>query len=83
MSIEVLKAKTEDILYNEKMFFDKIQKILEENFEKLWDMVKQDMIDNGIFDRISEEKMKDYFFDYIFNESRLISFDEYMSVFLK
>jgi hypothetical protein len=80
---ELLSATTEDGLYGEKIAFDKMQDMLEQRFEELYQGIQSDLRSNGVFDLLPAESWRDYFFDYMYNCDEMLSFDEYMAKYSK
>lgn len=84
----VLTPTMEDSLFTEKMLFIKLQEMMEERFEKLWVDVVQDIKksgDNSIASKgnMSLDVLKDFFFDYMYNENNTLDFEDYLSQYVK
>ncbi len=68
-----VSGEVEDEIYRVSTFIRELQKVQDDYYEKLVDfMNKHEKVD---------EKIKDFLFDYIYNESDKITFDEFLDKF--
>jgi hypothetical protein len=82
---DILGPEMEDKLYDQKRFFVNFQIILEELFEKNWLEVLEDMKKSNkeFVEEVGKNILKDYFFDYMYNETENIDFFDYLNKYSK
>jgi hypothetical protein len=72
----IINGETEDKIFEIKTFINNLQEVSDEKFEKLWKIVEKNISEE--FSHISKETIKDYLFDYVFNEKDPLLFEEYL-----